>query len=143
MVGAIALFLDLGLFQLLYAHVGVDAVLAKLGSTLVSTTVAYLGHRYWSFAHRARTGVKREYTIFLAVNAVTLLLSLGIVWFVRYPLGQESAFVLQIANIAAIGVGTVIRYLSYRQWVFVAHDHPAAIATAARSEAVELVERAA
>jgi hypothetical protein len=44
--------------------------------------------------------------------------------FVRYPLGQESALVLQAANIASIGLGTVIRYLCYRQWVFPAHDSP-------------------
>ena len=38
--------------------------------------------------------------------------------FVRYPLRQESPLILQIANIAGIAAGTVIRYLSYRQWVF-------------------------
>ena len=81
-------------------------------------TVAYVGHRYWSFSHRARTGLRREYVLFALVNGVTLLLNLGVVAFVRYPLGQESASVLQMANIAGIATGTVIRYLSYRRWVF-------------------------
>ena len=63
-VGAVCFVLDLALFQLLYAHAGVGAVTAKLCSTLVSMTVAYFGHRYWSFSHRARTGLRREYMLF-------------------------------------------------------------------------------
>jgi hypothetical protein len=37
--------------------------------------------------------------------------------------------VLQAANIASICLGTVIRYLSYRAWVFPAH-RPEALAPA-------------
>jgi|SRR3954467_5355213 putative flippase GtrA len=121
-VGAVCFFIDIGLFQLLYAHVGWGAVTAKLCSTLVSTTAAYIGHRYWSFSHRARTGVRREYTLFAIINTVTLLLGLAIVAGVRYGLGQESALVMQMANIASIVVGTLVRYLTYRQWVFPAHE---------------------
>ena len=131
-VGGLCFLLDIGLFQVLYAHAGVGAVTARLISSLVSVTVGYFAHRYWSFSHRARTSMKREYTLFAAVNGLTLLLSLAVVWVVRYPLGQQSAFVLQVANIGSIGVGTIVRYLSYRKWVFVAHDHPAALDLSAR-----------
>jgi putative flippase GtrA len=117
-VGAVCFALDLALFQLLYAHFGVGAVTSKLISTVVSMTVAYLGHRYWSFSHRARTGVRREYFLFVVINAVTLLLGLAMIAFVRYPLGQESALVLQITNVLSTVLGTLIRYLSYRRWVF-------------------------
>lgn len=117
-VGAACFVLDLGLFQFLYGHLGVGAVTAKLASTLVSMTVAYVAHRYWSFAHRQRIGVGREYVLFAAINGVTLVLGLAVVALVRYPLGQDSALVLQVANVASIGLGTVIRYLSYKRWVF-------------------------
>jgi putative flippase GtrA len=123
-VGVVCFFLDVALFQFLYAHVGTGAVTSKLLSTLVSMTVAYVGHRYWSFSHRARTGVCREYVLFALINGATLLLGLAIVAFVRYPLHQEQALVLQAANIASIVLGTVIRYLSYRRWVFPAHETP-------------------
>ncbi|NYJ04651.1 GtrA family protein [Petropleomorpha daqingensis] len=123
-VGAVCFVLDVGLFQVLYVHAGVDAVLAKLISTLVSTTAAYFGHRHWSFSHRARTGLRREYTLFVAINGITLLLGLFIVWLVRYPLGQESALVLQLANVGSIALGTVLRFLSYRRWVFLDPAHP-------------------
>ncbi len=117
-VGAVAFVIDVGLFQLFYASLDLGAVTAKLLATLASMTVAFLGHRFWSFSHRARTGLSREYVRFAVINGATLLLGLAIVAFVRYPLQQESALVLQAANIASIAVGTVVRYLCYRAWVF-------------------------
>jgi putative flippase GtrA len=128
-VGASCFVLDVILFHLLYAVVGVGPVLSKLVATLVSMAVAYVGHRHWSFANRARTGLRRESVLFAAVNGVTLLMGLGIMWLVHVPLGQDSALVLQAANIGAIALGTAVRYVSYRTWVFPAHSsRPAATA---------------
>jgi putative flippase GtrA len=121
-VGAVCFLIDLALFQLLYAHVGAGAVTAKLLATLVSMSVAFTGHRFWSFAHRARTGLGGESWRFGVVNGVTLLLGLTVVAVVRYPLGQDSALVLQAANVGSIVVCTVVRYVAYRQWVFPARD---------------------
>ncbi|MGY1858395.1 GtrA family protein [Modestobacter sp. SYSU DS0290] len=117
-VGTVCFALDLAVFQVLYGVTGLDPALAKLGSAAVSTTVAYVGHRYWSFAHRARSTVRREYAVFALVNAATLLLSLGIVTFVHEGLGQDGSLVLQTANVGSIALGTVIRFLAYRRWVF-------------------------
>ena len=132
-VGICCFFLDIGLFQLLYGALGVGAIVAKFFSTVVSMTVAYFAHRYWSFSHRARTGLRREYLLFAVVNGLTLLLGLAIVAFVRYPLHQESALVLQAANVASIVLGTAIRYGCYRRWVFPAHDSPHAQANRRRA----------
>jgi putative flippase GtrA len=85
-------------------------------------TVAYFAHRYWSFSHRARTSVRREYVLFTVINGAALLLGMAVVAIVRYPLGQDSALVLQTANIASIVLSTVLRYLAYRTWVFPAHE---------------------
>ena len=117
-VGATCFVLDLALFQLLYVHVGAGAVTSKLVATLITTALAFTGHRFWSFSRRARTGLSGESLRFAVVNGITLGLGLGIVAFVRYPLGQDDAAVLQLANVASIAVGTVVRYLSYRYWVF-------------------------
>ncbi|RZU33055.1 putative flippase GtrA [Blastococcus saxobsidens] len=125
-VGGVCFVVDLTLFQLLYAVVGAGAVTSKLVASLVATTLAFLGHRSWSFARRRRTGLRRQYSLFLLINGGTLLLSLGIVAFVRYPLGQESPLVLQAANVAAIAVGTALRWLTYRLWVFPARTTPVA-----------------
>lgn len=125
-VGAACFFLDLGIFQVLYASFGVGAVTSKFISTVASMTAAYFAHRHWSFSHRARTGLRREYLVFATVNGVTLLLSLALVALVRYPLGQESALVLQVTNVVSTGVGTLIRFVSYRRWVFLEPEvaHP-------------------
>jgi putative flippase GtrA len=117
-VGGGSFVVDLAVFQLLYAHLGTGALTAKTASTLVSMTVAYLGHRYWSFATRTRTGVRREYLLFAAINGLTLLLGLAVVAVVRYPLGQDGALVLQLANVGSIALGTVVRWVAYRRWVF-------------------------
>jgi putative flippase GtrA len=123
-VGIACFLLDIGLFQLCYDGLGTGAVTAKLISTLISMTVAYFAHRHWSFSHRARTGVRREYVLFTVINGAALLLGMAVVAVVRYPLGQDSALVLQAANIASIVLSTVLRYLAYRTWVFPAHAAP-------------------
>jgi putative flippase GtrA len=117
-VGGVCFALDLAVFQLLYAGLGVGAVTAKLAAAAISTTGAFLGHRFWSFSHRSHTKLHRDYVRFALVNVGTLVISLGVVALVRYPLGQESALVLQAANIASIALGTAIRFLAYRSWVF-------------------------
>lgn len=126
-VGAVCFVIDVGLFQYLLAHADVGAVTAKLLATVASTTLAFVGHRYWSFSHRARTGVQREYTLFIAINGAALALGLAIVAVVHYPLGQDGPLVLQVANLISIALGTVLRYVGYRRWVFPAHGSPAAV----------------
>ena len=130
-VGTSCFFLDLLVFQVLYAAVGTGPVLAKLLSTVVSSTVAYVAHRYWSFSHRERSTVRREYLVFALVNGGTLLLSLAAVGFAHGTLHERDALVLQLVNVVSILVGTVIRFLAYRQWVFRA-ARPAAPPTVPR-----------
>jgi hypothetical protein len=61
-----------------------------------------------------------EYVFFAVVNTVTLLEGLAVVAFVRHGPGQDDAFVLQISTATPIARGTVIRFLTYRRWVFLA-----------------------
>ena len=127
-VGMVCLGIELGLFQVLYAYLGAGAVTSKLIPAVIALTIAYFGHRHWSFAHRARTGLRREYTIFFGVNGVALALGLAIMAFVRYVLGQDDAIVLQLTNIGSIALGTLIRFACYRKWVFVSANSQVAIA---------------
>ncbi len=117
-VGMACFLLDVGLFQLLYAELGVGAVTSKLIATLVSMTVAYCGHRFWSFAHRGQTGLRQGYLRFAVINGVTLGIGLAIVAAARYGLDVESPLALQVANVCTIAVGTALRWLGYRRWVF-------------------------
>ena len=130
-VGGVCFVIDVSVFQFLYVVVGVDAVATKFLATIVSMTAAFLGHRFWSFSRRARTGLRQEYLRFATINGLTLLLGLAIVWFVRYPLAQDGVLVLQAANVFAICVGTVVRFLAYSRWVF-----PTALSSGAEPAAV-------
>ncbi|SEO37899.1 Putative flippase GtrA (transmembrane translocase of bactoprenol-linked glucose) [Trujillonella endophytica] len=118
LVGGCCFVLDLVLFQLLYARLGVDAVAAKALTTLTTTTVAFAGHRLITYRGRSRARPGRGYLLFAAVNGATLLLGLAIIGFVRHGLGQEDALVLQAANLASIAAGTAVRFVVYRRWVF-------------------------
>jgi putative flippase GtrA len=123
-VGLACFVLDVALFQVLYAGAGVGAVTSKLIATLASTTAAFLGHRFWSFAHREQTGLRQGYLRFAVINGCTLLLGLAVVATVRYGFGQESPLILQLANVGSIAIGTCIRWLAYRRWVFPASARP-------------------
>jgi hypothetical protein len=77
------------------------------------------------------------------VNGLTLLLGLAIVAAVRYPLGQDSALALQVGNVLSTAIGTVLRFVCYRTWIFVSADAPVAIAHAEKRERREAVRNAA
>jgi putative flippase GtrA len=121
-VGIINLFVDIGLFNALHFGVGIGPLTSKVLSTGVATTSAYFMNRYWSFSHRARTGLAREYTLFFVLNGVALLLGLVVLGFTRYGLGLSDKFSINMANLIAIGFGTVFRFWSYKRWVFPAQQ---------------------
>ncbi len=120
LVGALAFVVDIGLFNAFLAATD-KPLTAKAFSTLVATTAAYAGNRYWTFRHRSRSAVRREYTLFFLLNGVGLAIALGVLATSHYLLGFTSALA---DNIAANGVGLVLgtafRFLSYRRWVFTA-----------------------
>ena len=68
----------------------------------MATTVAYFGNRFWTFRHRARTSMRREYVLFFVLNGVGLLISVGALWFSHYALGFTR---LLADNISANFVG--------------------------------------
>jgi putative flippase GtrA len=118
LVGGTCLLLDLALFALLYAQAGVEAVPAKALTVLVTTGVAFAGHRVVTYGDRPRGRPARGALVFATVNGATLLLGLAVLGFVRHGLGQTDALVLQAANVASIAVGTLVRLVVYRRWVF-------------------------
>jgi putative flippase GtrA len=81
-VGAACFVLDLALFQLLYASVGLGAVTAKLVAALVSMTVAFVG--------RVRSlPVRQESVLALQVSNVA---SIAIGTAVRWPTSRRWVF---------------------------------------------------
>jgi putative flippase GtrA len=118
MVGAVALVVDVGLFNL-FLHLTDKPLTSKTISTIVATTVAYAGNRLWTFRHRSRSGIRREYTLFFLLNGVGLAIALGCLAISHYLLGFTSRLADNIAaNVIGLVLGTAFRFWSYRRWVF-------------------------
>ena len=122
-VGSVAYLVGVGGFNLLVhiprAPLADKPITASLISGIFAVLVAYIGNRFWTWRHRPKNSLKREVTIFFAVNAVGLgfsALSLGIS---RYVFDLHSALSDNIsANIIGVGLGTIFRFIGYRTWVF-------------------------
>ena len=119
-VGLVCYVIDIGIFNLLAAGpLSGKPLTAKVVSTVVATTAAYLGNRFWTFRHRQRTSMAREYLLFFVLNGIGLLISVGVLWFSHYALGFTSLLADNIsANVVGLGLGTLFRFWSYRKWVF-------------------------
>jgi putative flippase GtrA len=144
-VGIVALVVDIGLFNILRFAGGEGPlydkpISAKVISVAVATTVAYIGNRYWTFRHRCRTNMGREYLLFFLLNGVAMLIAVACLWFTHYVLGLDSPLMDNIsANVIGLGLGTIFRFWSYRTWVFPAiPTNPAAEELAERDAATPI-----
>ena len=119
-IGVIGLIITNGGYILLHSH-DVGPVTSTTIATIVATTVAYIGNRYWSFAHRERTSVPREGLIFFVLNGIGLLIQDAVVAFNSYILHLEHH---KLAEFLALNLGialaTIFRFWSYRKFVWAA-----------------------
>jgi putative flippase GtrA len=120
-VGAFDTVLHFGLFNLLL-RAGWEPLLANGLANMVAITSAYLLNRYWTFAHRARSGVGREFTIFVIVNGIGWLISQACVGFTRYLLGLTDPLALNAALVAGVALGTIFRFTTYKRFVFLSPE---------------------
>lgn len=123
-VGGVAFVVDVGSFNALMYAGGAgplhdEPLLAKTVSVVLGTTVAFAGNRQWTFRHRDRSRLRREYPLFFLLNGVGLLLALSCLGFSRYVLGLAGPLADNIAaNVVGMALGSVFRFWSYRRWVF-------------------------
>lgn len=146
-VGGIAFAVDLLIFNVLL-QLGSETLLAKTISTVIATTLAFLGNRFWTWRHRERSGLRREYLLYFFFNAVGLGIGLACLGISHYGLGAiwPDVFQTQLAdNLAAqiVGTafGTLFRFWSYRRFVFIAPATPPAMSPAAPAVAAPVTER--
>src|SRR6266540_1016110 len=74
-VGAFNTGLDFGVANLLHVGLHTNQYLAKTVSVTIAATSSYFMNRYWTFRHRARTGLGREYALFFVLNGAGLHLA--------------------------------------------------------------------
>jgi putative flippase GtrA len=109
----------------LITEVGTNLLQVPLGwlgantiATVVAACVTFAGNRYWTFRHRDRDNVGREYAIFFVMNAIGLGIQLGCLGFADYVLGRTDKLWLNVALFVGIVFGTLFRFWSYRVWVW-------------------------
>jgi putative flippase GtrA len=125
-VGGLAFVVDLGLFNLLRFGPGHllehKPITAKIISVLAATLVSWIGNRHWTFsAHRTdRRG--RELVVFSAINLVAAAVPIGTLALSHYVLGLTTPLQDNAATVIGIAIGTVLRYLGYKRWVFTGHQ---------------------
>ena len=118
-IGAGGVVIDVGLSNLLLTHMPDKPLTAKGIAVLVAITFNYVGNRQWTFRHRTRSQIHREYVAFMLISLVGLLITLGCVAFTRYVLDMDSRLAFNISgNVVGLAISTVFRFWAYRRFVF-------------------------
>ncbi len=124
MAGALGLAVDIGGYNALVflggdGWLGDQPLVAKAISLVAGTTVAYFGNRYWTYRDRPRAGFAREYSLYMALSSVALVIALACLAVSRYVLGLTNPVADNIsANGVGLALGSLFRFLSYRRYVF-------------------------
>ena len=133
-VGGVAFVVDLGLFNLLRFGPGEvllhKPVTAKVISVVAATLVSWLGNRHWTFSRQRTDRRSRELLVFAAINFVCALIPIVTLALSHYTLGLTTALADNVATILGIGIGTVLRYICYKRWVFTGHPVTSPVAPA-------------
>ncbi len=124
-VGLIGMVVDIGGSNLLVLGPLSGKPLTASGLSMIAATfVTYFGNRHWTWKDRDRRSVRREYTMFFALNAIALGIGTAVMAFTTYVLHLDSHLWFNIAKILGIGLGTLFRFWSYRRFVFTKGPHP-------------------
>ena len=130
-VGVAGVIVNLGVFNLLRLGplsedstvLGEDdrVVTAKVIATLVSIVFAWVAHRQWTFRGLRTHKPLRELLVFGLVNLIAIVTEAGVVAISHYVLAFTSLAADNIASLIGIGLGTVLRYVGYKVFVFTDH----------------------
>jgi putative flippase GtrA len=104
-----------------YVTLSIGAVKATVIATVITTTLAYLANRYWTYRHHTRSALRREYTLFFGFNLLGMVIQSGSVAVAKYGFHlSEDRHKLLIMGITVVGiaVATIFRFWAYRTFVF-------------------------
>lgn len=126
-VGLIGFVIDVGIFNLLrYLEISgaqqewwTSALGAKVVSTSVAIVFNWLGNRFWTFRNHRTSPVFRELVEFVLASVAGMIVALACLWISHHVLGLRDIISDNIAgNVIGLGLGTALRFVLYRYWVF-------------------------
>ena len=119
-IGAFNTALDFAIFNTLHFGFGVGPLTSQAVALTIAATSSYFMNRHWTFAKRARSGLRREYTLFFLLNLVGLVILEVCIAVTHYGLGLTGVAALNGAKVVGLVLGTMFRFWSYKRWVFLA-----------------------
>ena len=117
-VGGAGVVVNIGVFNLLRQHTGLQTVRAGILATLVAIAFNYVGFRYFTYRDRDRAGRAKELSLFLLFSGIGLVIENGVLYAATYGFGWDSRLQSNLFKFIGIGVATLFRFWSYRTWVF-------------------------
>lgn len=120
-VGAFNYVVDAVLSNVFHFGIGLGPLTSKGLSTVIAATSSYFLNRHWTWRNRARTGLFREYRLFMALSAIALAITLVPLGLTYYVFGWHGKLAFNIsANVIGVGLAMVFRFWSFKRWVFLA-----------------------
>jgi putative flippase GtrA len=104
-----------------WALLSMGAIKASVIATIVTTTLAYLANRYWTYRNHTRTALRREYTLFFGFNLIGMIIQSGALAIGKYGFGlteENDKYAFMGVTLIGIVVATVFRFWAYRTFVF-------------------------
>ena len=124
-VGLAGFIVDVAVFNLLRAtvlspdEVNAGPIIAKILSTSVAIVVNGVGSRYWTFRLEHRRPALREAVDFVLVSLGGLIIAVACLAVSRDVLGFTSVLADNVAsNVVGLLLGSLLRFMLYRSWVF-------------------------
>ena len=138
-VGGVNTVIDYAVLNLLLS---IGPLKAKIVAAVIATTTSYILNRQWTFQSRDRSTIRREYTLFFALNGVGLLIQGAVLAVAKYGLdfsehNSDDRLAFNIANAVGIAIAMVFRFWAYRTFVFRPTAHTAEEQLEAEVEALE------
>jgi putative flippase GtrA len=126
-VGGLATILALAIFNLLVhglstaydAPLAGHPYLAYVLANLIGMVVSYRGSRLWVFKDRPPRTADGGRLMFLVINAGTMLIPIGCLWFSRHILDRTDPWADNLsANVIGLFLGMLARFYLFRTLVF-------------------------
>lgn len=121
LIGVTNTVIDLGLFNLFiyFSHVsdGYMVSVFKSFSVLAAIINSFIWNKYWSFAKKDTANVGEEFTHFLAISLIGLLMNVGITSFVVNVLSAPTT----ITDKAWANIGALLATIFVLTWNFIGY----------------------
>ena len=116
MVGALAFVIDYGVLMLLSQVVGWDPVISSVLSFVISLVFNYVASMRFVFERREDLSRRREFTIFVVLSVIGLLINSACMWAGTAAFG-DGALSVTVTKVAATAVVAIWNFVSRKRWL--------------------------